>query len=52
MNRQENINQVNKYVKTSKILKSIDIKDVSSDCQIKMAHKYGDYHSKTLMVMT
>ena len=35
MNRQDNINQVNKYVKTTKILKSIGVKDVSSNCQVK-----------------
>ena len=35
MNNQDNINQVNKYVKTTKILKGIGVKDVSSDCQVK-----------------
>lgn len=35
INNQDNINQVNKYVKTTQILKSIGVKDVSSNCQIK-----------------
>ena len=35
MKGQDNINQVNKYVKTTKILKSIGVKDVSSDRQVK-----------------
>ena len=35
MDRQDNINQVNKYVETTRILKSIGVKDVSSNCQVK-----------------
>ena len=35
MNRQDNINQVNKYVETTRILKSIGVKDVSSHRQTK-----------------
>ena len=35
MKRQDNINQVNKYVKTLRTLKNIGVKDVSSDRQVK-----------------
>jgi hypothetical protein len=35
MTREENMDQVRKYMKTVKTLKSIGVKDVSSNCQVK-----------------